>query len=78
LADENLTPHTLRHSTAMRLCHADVDNAVIALWLGHHDIRSTQVARSVVAGHGGGSGAPCLESRSWQDGRAGQSRKADR
>jgi integrase/recombinase XerD len=43
LADKNLTPHTLRHSTAMRLRHAGVDNAVIALWLGHHDIRSTQV-----------------------------------
>lgn len=43
LADKNLTPHTLRHSTAMHLRHAGVDNAVIALWLGHHDIRSTQV-----------------------------------
>ena len=43
LADKNLTPHALRHSTAMRLRHAGVDNAVIALWLGHHDIRSTQV-----------------------------------
>jgi integrase len=27
----------------MHLRHAGVDNAVIALWLGHHDIRSTQV-----------------------------------
>jgi hypothetical protein len=43
LVDKNLTPHTLRHSTAMHLRHAGVDNAVIALWLGHHDIRSTQV-----------------------------------
>jgi integrase/recombinase XerD len=43
LADKNLTPHTLRHSTAMHLRHAGVDSAVIALWLGHHDIRSTQV-----------------------------------
>ncbi|WP_370381864.1 tyrosine-type recombinase/integrase [Catenulispora sp. GAS73] len=43
LADKNLTPHTLRHSTAMHLRHAGVGNAVIALWLGHHDIRSTQV-----------------------------------
>jgi integrase/recombinase XerD len=43
LADKNLTPHTLRHSTAMHLRHAGVDNAVIALWLGHHDIRSTQI-----------------------------------
>ncbi len=43
LADKNITPHTLRHSTAMHLRHAGVDNAVIALWLGHHDIRSTQI-----------------------------------
>jgi site-specific recombinase XerD len=43
LADKNLTPHALRHSTAMHLRHAGVDNAVIALWLGHHDIRSTQI-----------------------------------
>ena len=42
LADKNLTPHTCRHST-MRLRHAGVDSAVIALWLGHQDIRSTQV-----------------------------------
>ena len=27
----------------MRLRHARVDNAVIALWLGHQDIRSTQI-----------------------------------
>lgn len=43
LADKNLTPHTLRHSTAMHLRHNGVDNAVISLWLGHQDIRSTQI-----------------------------------
>lgn len=43
LADKNLTPHTMRHSTAMHLRHAGVDSAVIALWLGHQDIRSTQI-----------------------------------
>jgi integrase/recombinase XerD len=43
LAGKHLTPHTLRHSTAMHLRHAGVDNAVIALWLGHEDIRSTQI-----------------------------------
>jgi site-specific recombinase XerD len=35
-------PHTLRHSCAMALLQAGVDTAVIALWLGHTDIRSTQ------------------------------------
>lgn len=43
LADKNLTPHTLRHSTAMHLRRSGVDSAVIASWLGHQDIRSTQV-----------------------------------
>jgi site-specific recombinase XerD len=27
----------------MRLLHAGVDTSVIALWLGHEDIRSTQM-----------------------------------
>jgi integrase/recombinase XerD len=36
-------PHTLRHSLAMELRRAGVDVTVIALWLGHSDIRSTQV-----------------------------------
>jgi site-specific recombinase XerD len=35
-------PHVLRHSCAMTLLQAGVDTAVIALWLGHADIRSTQ------------------------------------
>jgi len=37
-----LHPHILRHSCAMALLHAGVDTSVIALWLGHADIRSTQ------------------------------------
>ena len=39
---EKLHPHVLRHSCAMTLLHAGVDTAVIALWLGHADLRSTQ------------------------------------
>ena len=35
--------HTLRHTAAMALLHAGVDTAVIALWLGHADTRSTQI-----------------------------------
>ncbi|MDN5853977.1 MAG: site-specific integrase [Actinomycetia bacterium] len=41
LATKNLHPHVLRHSCAMSLLHAKVDVAVIALWLGHADMRST-------------------------------------
>ncbi|MFE5708696.1 tyrosine-type recombinase/integrase [Rhodococcus koreensis] len=33
----------VRHSCALSLLHACVDTAVIALWLGHNDIRSTNV-----------------------------------
>jgi site-specific recombinase XerD len=42
LAAKKLTPHVLRHTAAMALLHAGVDVAVIALWLGHADSRSTQ------------------------------------
>jgi site-specific recombinase XerD len=38
---DQIHPHTLRHSCAMTLLHAEVDTAVIALWLGHADLRST-------------------------------------
>ncbi len=40
---KRLTPHVLRHTAAMQLLHAGVDTTVIALWLGHEDIRSTQI-----------------------------------
>ena len=43
MATKAVTPHTLRHSAAMALLHAGVDTAVIALWMGHADIRSTNV-----------------------------------
>jgi site-specific recombinase XerD len=40
---EQLHPHVLRHSCAMALLQAGVDTAVIALWLGHADLRSTAI-----------------------------------
>lgn len=42
LKDKKLHPHVLRHSCAMALLQAGVDSTVIALWLGHADVRSTQ------------------------------------
>jgi len=42
LGDKHLTPHVLRHTSAMQLLQAGVDTSVIALWLGHADSRSTQ------------------------------------
>lgn len=40
---KRVTPHTLRHSTAMDLLHHGVDQAVIALWLGHESVETTQI-----------------------------------
>ena len=41
LQAKRLTPHVLRHTCAMTLLREGVDVAVIALWLGHADMRST-------------------------------------
>ena len=41
LLGKRIHPHVLRHSCAMSLLQAGVDTSVIALWLGHAGIRST-------------------------------------
>lgn len=43
LATKHITPHVLRHTAAMRLLAAGIDITVIALWLGHESIDTTQV-----------------------------------
>jgi site-specific recombinase XerD len=43
LTSKNVTPHTLRHSTAMALLHAGIDISVIALWLGHEGTDTAQI-----------------------------------
>lgn len=40
---KKVTPHTLRHTAAMALLLRGVDLAVIALWLGHESMETTQV-----------------------------------
>ena len=35
LAKRKVSPHTIRHTTAMHLLQSGVDISVIALWLGH-------------------------------------------
>lgn len=43
LASKKISAHTLRHTAAMRLLHAGVDTTVIALWLGHESVETTQM-----------------------------------
>ena len=41
LAKRRVSPHTIRHTTAMHLLQAGVDISVIALWLGHESPATT-------------------------------------
>jgi integrase/recombinase XerD len=43
LTGKRVSPHVLRHSTAMELLHHGVDQTVIALWLGHESVETTQM-----------------------------------
>lgn len=43
LRDKNVTPHVLRHSCAMALRRGGVDRAVLALWLGHEQVETTDI-----------------------------------
>ena len=42
LKAKRVSPHVLRHTAAMELLQAGVDCSVIALWLGHESIETTQ------------------------------------
>jgi len=43
LKTKTVTPHVLRHSAAMQLLGHGVDRSVIALWLGHESVETTQM-----------------------------------
>ena len=43
LAKKHISMHVLRHSVAMDLLEQGVDRSVIALWLGHESIATTEV-----------------------------------
>jgi site-specific recombinase XerD len=43
LREKKITLQVLRHTSAMRLLHAGVDISVIALWLGHEQVETTQI-----------------------------------
>jgi len=40
---KRVSPHVLRHSAAMELLQGGVDRSVIALWLGHESVETTQI-----------------------------------
>jgi site-specific recombinase XerD len=42
LQQKNVTPHTIRHTTATHLLQAGADVAIIALWLGHESMDTTR------------------------------------
>jgi site-specific recombinase XerD len=41
LQSPRISPHTIRHTTAMHLLQSGVDLSVIAMWLGHETTRTT-------------------------------------
>ena len=43
LQSKRITVHLLRHTMALELLQAGVDRAVIALWLGHESVETTQI-----------------------------------
>jgi len=70
LADRSITPHTLRHTTAMALLRRGVDQTVIALWLGHESAETTQLylhadmrLKERALGHADPSGAKLVRFR---------------
>lgn len=43
LQKRRVTPHMLRHTNAMEMLQAGMDRSVIALWLGHESVETTQI-----------------------------------
>lgn len=40
---KRVSPHVLRHTAAMEMLQVGVDRAMIALWLGHESVETTQI-----------------------------------
>lgn len=51
LGTKKITPHVMRHTTALHLLQAGVDIATIALWLGHESIETTHIYLEVDLAH---------------------------
>lgn len=43
LKKKRVSPHVLRHATAMDMLQRGIDRSVIALWLGHESVETTQM-----------------------------------
>ena len=43
LKRKRVTPHVLRHTAAMQLLRHGIDRSVIALWLGHESVETTEI-----------------------------------
>jgi site-specific recombinase XerD len=43
LTGKRVSPHVLRHTTAMELLQSGIDRTLIALWLGHESVETTQI-----------------------------------
>ena len=43
LKRKRVTPHVLRHTAAMELLRHSIDRSVIALWLGHESVETTEM-----------------------------------
>lgn len=43
LVSKRVSPHVLRHAAAMELLQAGVDRSLIAIWLGHESLETTQI-----------------------------------
>ena len=43
LINKNVSPHVLRHTAAVQLLQAGNDSGIIALWLGHESVETTQI-----------------------------------
>lgn len=43
LQKKRVTPHVFRHTLAMDLLQSGIDRSIIALWLGHESVETTQI-----------------------------------
>ena len=43
LKAKHISPYSLRHTTAMQLLNAGIDPMIIAIWLGHESVETTQI-----------------------------------